>query len=51
MVRLYRLLAEKDFIEEVAEEQYKPTEFSLHLGDKESPKEYSFNVGKLSLRP
>ncbi|KAK7935644.1 hypothetical protein PG985_001139 [Apiospora marii] len=31
-----KLLA-KDFIEEVAEEQYKPTEFSLCLGDKESP--------------
>ncbi|KAK7953853.1 S-adenosyl-L-methionine-dependent methyltransferase [Apiospora saccharicola] len=37
LVRLCRLLAAKDFIEEVAEEQYKPTEFSLCLGDKESP--------------
>ncbi|KAK6856156.1 S-adenosyl-L-methionine-dependent methyltransferase [Apiospora arundinis] len=36
LVRLCRLLAAKDFIEEVSEEQYKPTEFGLTLGDKDS---------------
>ncbi|KAK8034518.1 hypothetical protein PG993_009513 [Apiospora rasikravindrae] len=36
LVRLCRLLAANDFIEEVAEEQYKPTAFSLALGDKDS---------------
>ncbi|KAK7966603.1 uncharacterized protein PG986_000880 [Apiospora aurea] len=36
LVRLCRLLAAKDFIEEVAEEQYKPTAFSLALGDRGS---------------
>ncbi|KAK8066480.1 hypothetical protein PG997_013227 [Apiospora hydei] len=35
-LRLCRLLAAKDFIEEVAEEQYKLTPFSLALGDRGS---------------
>ncbi|KAK8038027.1 hypothetical protein PG994_014794 [Apiospora phragmitis] len=50
LVRLCRLLAAKDLIEEVAEEQYKPTTFSLALGDEDSLQAGWIQFGEIPYR-